>query len=148
MATSLLDYCPVAAMGQAARRSKGAIDARQAVRIAERFVRANGYTDFVPNDSGRLMPETLEFSREQRNWLKDRHNTLKPRSVGFREGARNDPKGWTVGFELVKPLGDGKGAVGRAVTMDARGRHLTVQHMGFYLDTLKPRPDYTSSGGD
>ncbi len=87
------------------------------------------------------MPETLEFSRDNRSWLEHRNNTLKPRAVGFREGARNDPKGWTVGFELVKPLGDGKRAVGRAVTMDARGRHLTVQHMGFNLDTLKPRPD-------
>ena len=135
-------------IGSIAWRSKRAIDARQAVRIAERFVRANGYTDFVPNGSGRLMSETLEFSREQRNLLKYRHNTLKPRAVGFREGGRTDPKGWTVGFELVKPLGDGKGAVGRAVTMDARGRHLTVQHMGFYLDSLKPRPDYTPSGGD
>lgn len=49
-------------------------------------------------------------------------------------------KGWTVGFELVEPIGDGKKAVGRAVTRDARGRHLTVQHMVFNLDVLKPRP--------
>jgi hypothetical protein len=140
-ATSVLCLSPVASSGQAARRSKGAIDARQAIRIAERFVRQNGYTEFVPNEPSRLAAETLEFSRDQRVWLRERHNTLKPRAVGFREGARNHPKGWTVGFELVRPIGDGKEAIGRAVTMDAGGRHLTVQHMGFYLDTLKHRPD-------
>jgi hypothetical protein len=33
------------------RLAKGTIDARQAVAIAERFVRENGYTDFVPDDT-------------------------------------------------------------------------------------------------
>jgi hypothetical protein len=140
-AVSVSNYLPVEAQSQAARRSKGAVDARQAVRIAERFVRSNGYTDFVPKDPSRLTPETLEFSGDQRAWLKGRHNTLKPRAVGFSEGARNHPKGWTVGFELVEPIGDGKRAIGRAVTMDERGHHLRVQHMGFYLDGLKPRPE-------
>jgi hypothetical protein len=141
-ATIALGFSPVASRGQAARRSKGAIDARQAIRIAERFVRQNGgYTEFVPNDPSRLAPETLEFSRDQRVWLRERHNTLKPRAVGFREGARNHPEGWTVGFELVRRIGGGKEAIGRAVTMDAGGRHLTVQHMGFHLDSFKPRPD-------
>jgi hypothetical protein len=100
----------------------------------------NGYTDFVPSDPSRLIPETLEFSGDERVRLKQRHNTLKPSAVGFLKGARNYPKGWTVGFELVKPLGDGKERIGRAVTMDERGHHLTVQHMGFYLDGLEPRP--------
>jgi hypothetical protein len=140
-AVGVLCYLPVEAHDQAPRRSRGVIDARQAVRIAERFVRLNGYTDFVPNDPSRLTPETLEFSGDQHVRLKERHNTLKPRAIGFREGARNYPKGWTVGFELVEPIGDGKRAVGRAVTMDERGHHLRVQHMGFYLDGLKPRPD-------
>jgi hypothetical protein len=141
LTVSVLTYLPVGAQSQEARRPKRAIDARQAVRIAERFVRLNGYTDFVPKDPSRLMPEALEFAEDERVWLKERHNTLKPRAVGFREGARNYPKGWTVGFELVKPIGDGKEAIGRGVTMDERGRHLRVQHMGFYLDGLKPRPD-------
>src|SRR4051794_6037922 len=61
-----------AAWGQVPRRAKGAIDARQAVRIAERFVRENGYTDFVPVGPRRLVPESIEFSRDPRVWLKER----------------------------------------------------------------------------
>jgi hypothetical protein len=130
---------------QIARHGKETINARQAVRIAERFVRANGYTDFVPDDANRLIPESLEFSRDRRDWLKQRHNTLKPRAVGYRKGARNEPKGWMVGFELVDPFEDQRiidqRRIGRGVTMDARGRGVMVQHMGFFLDGLEPRPD-------
>ena len=101
------------------RLAKGTIDARQAVAIAERFVRENGYTDFVPDDLRCLVPESIEFSREPRNWLKGRHNQLKPQAVGFRKGSRNDREGWTVGFELVDPT-NVTPATGRAVTMDAK----------------------------
>jgi hypothetical protein len=128
------------AEGQVARRAKKAIDARQAVRIAERFVRRNGYTDFIPDDPRQLVPESIEFSRDRRDWLKARHNTLKPKAVGYLKGSRNNSKGWTVGFALVKPT-DSTPAVGRAVTMDARGHNLRVEHMGFYLDSLESRPD-------
>jgi hypothetical protein len=78
------------ARGQVPRRAKRAIDARQAVRIAERFVRENGYTDFIPDDPRRLVPESIEFSRNRRDWLKARHNELKPQAVGYRNGSRND----------------------------------------------------------
>jgi hypothetical protein len=129
------------AWGQVARRGRGLIDARRAVRIAEGFVRENGYTDYVPEDISLLVPESMEFSRNRRDWLRQRHNTLRPRAVGYQKGGRNDPKGWTIGFELVNPIRENADRVGRAVTMDARGRRLTVQHMGFYLDGLEPRPD-------
>jgi len=128
------------ARGQVARRVKGAINARQAVQVAERFVRENGYTDFVPEDPRRLVPESIEFSRDRRDWLKKRHNQLKPRTVGYRKGSRNDPEGWTVGFALVKPTDEAR-PTGRAVTMDTRGRRVRVEHMGFYLEGLEPRPE-------
>ena len=126
--------------GQPARRAKEAIDAREAVRIAEQFVRENGYTNVRPKDPRRLVPESIEFSHDRRVWLKERHNTLKPRAVGYRKGARNDANGWTVGFELVSPL-DKTRAVGRGVTMNAKGRRVRVEHMGFFLSGLEPRPD-------
>jgi hypothetical protein len=119
---------------------KGVIDARQAVRIAERFVRQNGYTDFVPDDLRRLLPETLEFSSKPSTWLKQRHNTLTPLAVGYRKGARNERDGWTVGFALVDPI-NGDPEIGMGVTMDARGRNVTMQHMGFFLKGLEPRPE-------
>lgn len=119
------------------RRGK-TIDARQAVRIAERFVHDNGYTDFIPDDLSRLAPESLEFSRNPRGWFKYRHGLLKPQAVGYRKGGRNDPKGWTVGFALVKPSNPDAEI---AVTMDERGRGAVVQHMGFFLKGLEPRPE-------
>lgn len=121
-------------------RARGTIDARQAVRIAERFVRENGYTDFVPDDFRRLVPESIEFSRDRRDWFEGRQNTLKPQAVGYRRGSRNDPKGWTVGFALSELMKTTPGT-GRAVSMDAKGRHARVEHMGFFLKNLEPRPD-------
>ena len=112
------------------------IDAERAVRLAERFVRENGYTDFVPPDASKLVPEGVEFSGRE-EWLAERHNTLRPRARGYLKGSRNDPSGWTVGFELVKPLEDGD--FGRAVTMDEHGDHVRMQHMGFNLKVLRPR---------
>ncbi len=123
-----------------APRRNGTIDARQAVRIAERFVRENSYTDFVPDDLSRLVPESIEFSANPRDWVKGRHNELKPQAVGYRKGSRNDPEDWTVGFALVDPM-NVTTDVGRAVTMDAKGRRARVEHMGFDLKGLEPRPD-------
>ena len=74
---------------------------------------ANGYTDFIPDDTQRLVPESIEFSRDTRAWLKERHNQLKPQAVGYRKGRRNDVKGWTVGFALVKPMDETPQSVGR-----------------------------------
>ena len=116
------------------------INAVQAVRIAEQFVRDNGYTDFVPPDARKLDPESLEFSEDEKAWLAERHHTLRPRALGYRSGSRNDPDGWTVGFEEVKPV-EGHPDIGRAVTMDAFGQDVVVQHMGFYLRDLQPRPE-------
>jgi hypothetical protein len=116
------------------------LTADEAVRIAERFVRENGYTDFTPDDPRQLVPESIEFSRDRRDRLKRRHNTLKPKGLGYLTGSRYDSNGWTVGFALVKPT-DWTRPVGRAVTMDARGHAVRVEHKDFYLDGLEPRPD-------
>jgi hypothetical protein len=61
-------------------------------------------------------------------------------AVGHLKGSRSNLKGWTVGFALVKPR-DSTRPVGRAVTMDARGHNVRVEHVGFYLEGLEPRPD-------
>ena len=121
-------------------RPRGIIDARQAVQIAERFVRDNGYTDYVPENIRRLEPERLEFSASPREWYQQRHASLQPQAVGYRKGGRNDPEGWTIGFALVEGRGR-KPDVGRGVSMDARGHSVTMEHMGFYLTGLEPRPD-------
>ena len=73
------------------RRGK-TIDARQAVRIAERFVHDNGYTDFTPDDLRRIAPESFNFSRNPYDWFKSRHGLLKPQAVGYRRAPGTIPK--------------------------------------------------------
>jgi hypothetical protein len=114
------------------------IDATQAVRIAEQFVRENGYTDFVPEDISKLTPESIE-RWEREGWIAHRHKTLRPHALGYLRGGKNDPNGWTVGFERVKPSRDQ--GVGRAVTMGGHGEGLMIQHKDFFLKNLEPRPE-------
>jgi hypothetical protein len=113
------------------------IDAARAVKIAEHFVRENGYTDHVPPDLGNLVPDS-EKSLERDDWIKLRRNTLRPRALGYLEGARDDDNGWTVGFAYVEPSDRGSA---RAVIMDARGGSVRMQHSDFPPILLKPRPE-------
>jgi hypothetical protein len=112
------------------------INAMQAVKIAEEFVHDNGYTDYVPPDSSKLVSESIEWEGREK-WIADRHDTLRSRALGFMNEARNDPSGWTVGFEYVKPSDRRHG---RAVTLDTNGRKLRMQHVDFILKYLTPRP--------
>lgn len=115
----------------------GRIGATQAIKIAEQFVRDNGYTEYVPPDSSKLTPESIEWSGRA-DWISHRRNTLRPKALGCAEGARNDENGWTVGFERVDPSDRG---TGRAVTMDARGGSVRMQHVDYILSRLKPRSE-------
>lgn len=113
------------------------IGAAAAVRLAEWFIRANGYTDLAPPDRTRLAPESFE-NRGRASWLAGRRGTLRPRAVGYLPGGKSTPEGWTVGFEYAaRPPG---GQLGRAVTMDAAGEALVVQHQDLRLWILLPRP--------
>ena len=116
------------------------ITAEQAIRIAEEFIRANGYTDYSPEDLGNLdvaIPEgtTDEDNKFLKEFLARRRDTIKPRAYGWRRGSRHDPKRWTVGFELVKTLKNDP-SIGQAVEMDEHGSDLWVEHMGFNLNSL------------
>jgi hypothetical protein len=113
------------------------IDAPRAVEIAERFVRENGYTDFVPQDASKLTAESFERS-ERGEWIARRHNKLRPRALGYMARGKDSKRGWTVGFEPVSPSANA--GTGRAVTMDEYGEGLTVQHKDLILKNLKPRP--------
>ena len=115
------------------------IDAKKAIAIAEQFVRENGYTEFVPQDASKIDPESIEFFDDEKDWLKQRHNTLSPKALGYRNGGRNDPAGWIVGFALIEPMKNTD--IGQAITMDEHGENVIVQHMGFSLSGLKPRPE-------
>ncbi len=115
----------------------GTIDVTQALAIAEHFVHDNGYTDFKPDDPSKLTPESIEWT-ERDTWIDRRFNTIRSKAIGYSKGAKSDFDGWTIGFELTNPRNRNHG---RAVTMDARGGMLRMQHQDLLLDKLLPRPD-------
>lgn len=106
------------------------IDAAQAVALAEQFVRANGYTDFVPPDPSKLASESIEHL-DPEQWAAHRHNTLKPRAVGYLASGKMEAPGWTIAFDHAKPANDRES--GRAVTMDEFGGQLRVEHKDLWL---------------
>jgi hypothetical protein len=115
------------------------INAEQAVRVAEAFIRSNGYTDRAVEEMSNLdvdIPELMaeEDAAELDTFLALRRNSLLPRAYGWRRGRRNDPNGWTVGFERVGPLASP--SIGQAVEMDEYGMEVHVERMGFNLTLL------------
>jgi hypothetical protein len=112
------------------------INALQAVRIAEEFVRDNGYTDFVPPDASKLVAESIEWEgRDQ--WIANRHNQLRSRALGYLGPGRYQSSGWLVAFRPVEPADRGSA---RGVSMDEHGRRLRMEHKDVNLKLFKPRP--------
>ena len=66
----------------------------QVVVLAERFVRENGYTDAPEGEvKKRLDLESIEWSRNRRDLLEHRRNTLRPRAIGIRGTSKGEGKG-------------------------------------------------------
>jgi hypothetical protein len=114
-------------------------EAKHAIEVAERFVRDNGYTDLAPEDPASIKPESLQFGDDPKQWLEMRRGTLRPRAYGYKPGGRSGAEGWAIAFEYTNPTADGKG-LGRAVTMDASGANLRMEHQDCYLDRFQRRP--------
>jgi hypothetical protein len=116
------------------------ITAEQAIRIAEGFIRANGYADDPPEDLSKLdVAVPAHMTDEDKKFLNEllaqRRNSIRPRAYGWRRGRRNDPNGWSVGFELVRTINNDPD-IGQAVEMDEHGLEVWVEHMGFNLKSL------------
>lgn len=127
---------PTKAIPAGGRRS---IDAGHAMRLAEEFVRANGYTDYTPPNVGKLRPEPIEMNDDQEEWIKERHNTVRPRAYGYRKGVGYNPDGWTVVFERTEPpCGDTN--IGVGVRMDQYGKNIYFMHIGVGLNFNTRRP--------
>jgi hypothetical protein len=118
-------------------RVPGTIDVTQAIALAEKFVHDNAYTDFKPDDPGKLTPESIEWP-DRDTWIDRRFNTIRSKAIGYSKGAGSYFDGWTIGFELTNPTNRNHG---RAVIMDARGGMLRMHHQALLLDKLLPRPD-------
>lgn len=120
----------------------------KAARLAEEFVRQNGYTDAAA-DENNLSHETIEFYEDSDDLLKQRRNSLEPKAYGISPGARGNKKGWTVVFRYSGRFRDNFKAKdkmvsdpekgGRAMTMDENFQNLLVEHKDFWLEKVEKK---------
>lgn len=112
----------------------------KAVRLAEEFIRRNGYTD-APADRENLTKESIEWESDTGRMLAARKNTLEAKAYGVSEGGRRSDKGWTVVFRHTWSKVDGKQNLktGRAVTMDENFNKMMLEHVEFFLDKIKKK---------
>lgn len=98
----------------------------QAVEMAERFVRDNGYTDAPEGEiKRRLDLESLERSHNRRELLRYRRNTLRPRAIGIKATGEGESASWAVAFDYAaSPFSDRC----RVVTMTADGTKIHLEH--------------------
>lgn len=96
------------------------ISSIEAVDIAERFVRENGYTD-APDSvlKPQLDHESIELTQGRAALLKSRRNTLEPKAIGVK--AIDD--GWGVAFDYVDHPG-----TCRVVTVLKNGMPCRMKH--------------------
>lgn len=125
-------------------RTQKKLSESEAVRLAECFVVQNGYTDLPPmQDLSKLSYETFDDVPPAERALEVRRNTLERRAYGVRNGGKGGDRvdvadGWTVVFRYNP---DTKGR-GRAVTMDAYGNHIRMQHPDYPLSLFKKPEEY------
>jgi hypothetical protein len=113
----------------------------KAVRIAEEFIKRNGYTD-APGDKDNLSYEAIEFSGNKDEMLEFRHNTLQPKAYGFLRNGKSNKKGWTIVFRYngaaYKNMSDENyKSLGRAITMNEKFEDLRVEHQDIFLKAVK-----------
>jgi hypothetical protein len=124
------------------RQEKTETPEEKAIRLAEEFIRRNGYTD-APADKNNLSPETVEYSGDVDELLEQRRDTLEPKAYGVSTGGRGNEKGWTVvfrysgrfrdKFKTKDKLASNPEEGGRAVTMNENFQNLLVEHKDFRL---------------
>jgi leucyl aminopeptidase len=119
-------------------KEKRPLKEAEAIHIAEQFVAENGYTDLLPNqDRTQLSSESLD-SAEIDQRLRQRYNTLERKAYAVGNGDVRE-YGWTIVFRYNQKSEDEEPIkeVGRAVTMDADGRNIKMQHQDTFLNGLK-----------
>ena len=90
----------------------------KAIRLAEEFIRINGYTKEVA-DKEHLSHETVEFVDNVDELLEQRHDSLESKAYGFLPEVKGNKNGWTVVFRHNKNKVSSQDydKIGRAVTM-------------------------------
>ena len=117
------------------------ISGAEAVRLAESFVIANGYTALPPmEDKSKLSYEFWRDSPPAEEALERRRDTIESKAYGV---MYNEKYGWSVVFrynlkneELKDFLPELKN-VGRVVRMDSSGGNMRVEHQDFELSKFQ-----------
>jgi hypothetical protein len=114
------------------------LEAEEVVHLAECFIIQNGYTDLPPiTDESKLTPENVYPGTDEEG-LKMRHDSLERKAYSYIHGERYGD-GWIVMFrykphpDVLKFYGDRLNHIGRAVTMDAHGKRLRLEHSDYPL---------------
>ena len=142
---TVLQTPPQSAQTGSLAPSQHKISGTEAVRLAECFVVANGYTALPPmEDKSKLSYESWRDSPPAEEALERRHDTIesKPYGVMYKE-----KYGWSVVFRYNLRNEEFKGfdpellehfkSVGRAVTMDSNGGNMRVEHVDFELSKFQ-----------
>ena len=115
------------------------IDLKEAVQLADNFVRINGYT-LEPGDSTQLQYELFDhLNKHNSDILKSRHNTLQAHAFCYYE----DENAWHIGYLLasVKPNENGlegpTNLPGRAVKVMKTGKEITMVHKDPLFSSFK-----------
>ena len=125
--------------------SQHKISGAEAVRLAECFVIANGYTALPPmEDKSKLSYEFWADSPPSEEALERRHDTIESKAFGV---IYEEKYGWSVVFRYNLRNGKFKRFnpeflehlknVGRAVTMDSNGGNMRVEHEDFELSKFQ-----------
>src|SRR5215211_5728523 len=120
----------VATVGSHAQKRQLSKD--EAIRLAEQFIAANGYTN-VPPDKRKLAYETIEWESNIDDILKERHDTIEQKAFGVLPARKSGSARWTVVFRYEHPTEQEEGKIGRAVTMNLDGSDTRVEHVDFIL---------------
>jgi hypothetical protein len=125
----------------------------EVIRVAERFVEANGYTKAPATpDRSRIEWELLDDPSKPDRVLEIRHDTLQPHAYGLRPGVPGDPLAWTVLFEYTdrvisfvktvegKPREEADGAVVRVKLAPGEPPRAIKQHTPILLSGVTQLP--------
>ncbi|AKU22565.1 hypothetical protein [Massilia sp. NR 4-1] len=99
-----------------------------AVKLAEKFVAENGYTDLPES---RIKPvldnESLEWTSSRKERLAQRHKMLLPTAIGAKYERKGEMAGWSIAFDYSINAGDRRSC--RVVTMAANGSGIRIEHV-------------------
>lgn len=139
----LLDYaCSLAILSSSISLSvqaapKHVLTEEEAVKVAESFIRENGYTK-APANAKKLADDPLDFGLTREQDLETRHDSLEPSAYGAYFVSSSEPPGWAIVFRFSQSYKKNNqntndqefsiNEIGRAVLMDKYGEKILINY--------------------